>query len=135
MPLKPQGLTVFVSSSITEFGNERLRLQKEIDEIGFLTSIILERKGARPRSVSTESLVGAKECDIFIGIFGTNFSQLTAQEFEQAFNAGKPCFMYIEKVVNRKIELDTFIANSVKPYLKYQEFGTTSDLIELSEMI
>ncbi|HEY4698954.1 MAG TPA: DUF4062 domain-containing protein [Nitrososphaerales archaeon] len=125
----PQGLTVFVSSSIKEFENERVRLEKEIEEIGFLTPIILERRGARPGSVNNESLTGARESDIFVGIFGTSFSDLTAKEFKQAFTTKKPCFIYVLKAKGRDPNLERFIIEEVQPHLKYQEFDTTSKLI------
>lgn len=125
-----QGLTVFISSSIKEFGNTRARLKNEISQIGYLTSLALEKEGARPVPVEEESLNKASESDIFVGIFGESYSELTAKEYYKAKEAGRPCFIYVLKDVKRDEKLTQFLRNEVAKSFKFQEFSSTAELIE-----
>lgn len=126
-----QGLTVFISSSISEFSNLRVRMISEIKRFGFLTPVILEHEGARPVPVEEESMNKAGECDIFVGIFGEKYSDLTAKEFRKAIGEGKPCFIYVLGGVVREGRLQEFLDKEVKPSVKYQEFSTNSDAIDI----
>ena len=125
-----QGLTVFISSSIAEFGNLRVRLKNEIERIGFLSCVVLEDEGARPVPVERESLDRAADSDIFVAIFGAEFSELTAKEYRKARENDRPCYVYVLRDVSRHVELSRFISEEVKKVVKYQEFGNSAELIE-----
>ena|GEM_PF-5802855 len=126
-----EGLTVFVSSSIDEFENLRRRLGKEIDDVGFLTSIVLEDKGARPVPVLDESLNQAKTCDVLVIVLGEKYSEITVKEFDEARTAGIPCFVYVLDVMKRDSRVEQFIKEKVQPFLKYQTFSTTDELVDI----
>ena len=126
-----QGLTVFISSSIPEFANLRIRLGREIDEIGFLTSIVLETTGARPIPVIQEALSQTRNCDVFLAIFGEKYSEITVKEYEEARKTSKPCFVYTLKLDVQDPRLPQFIKERVYPFVKCHSFGSGDELIEI----
>jgi hypothetical protein len=82
--------------------------------------VLFESNGAKPHSPRDESLRMARECDIYIGIFGANYSEITKQEFLEANNTGKPCFIYSETVTNRDPKLSVFIKDDLSEKVTYQ---------------
>ena len=126
-----EGLTVFISSSIDEFKNARRRLKPEVESVGFLTTLVLEVDGARPNPVSDESLSAASSSDIYVGILGDKYSDLTIREYRAAKAANKPCFVYILNGVVREKKLEDFVTLELSGQVKYQLFRNTDELVEL----
>jgi len=127
MPLRKK-LDVFLSSAQEEFENERKTLSKKISELPFLDCVPLEERGADALSVEESSIEGVRECDIYVGIFGSRYSKLVIKEFREAVKRRKLCLNYVKKVAKRDAKLQDFIQIELKGQFKYHEFRSTKDL-------
>ena len=94
-------LDVFLSSDQKEFENERRELSRTICHIPFLNCIPLERRGADTRDALEASIRAVKKCDLYIGIFGNEYSETTIKEYNEAVKRRKPCLTYVRKVKER----------------------------------
>jgi hypothetical protein len=127
--MPPTGeLDVFLSSAQEEFKNSRKILSKKISKMPFLKCIPLEERGADCVSVEEASLKAARTCDIYIGIFGNEYSELTIKEYREAVKHRKLCLNYVKKLSNRNSRLQKFIDEELEPHFKYHKFGTRKDL-------
>jgi hypothetical protein len=81
-----------------EFKNERKELSIHISQVPFLDSVPLEERGADAISIEEASIEGVKGCDIYVGIFGSRYSELTIREFREAVKRRKICLNYVKKV-------------------------------------
>jgi hypothetical protein len=124
----PQGkLTVFISSGLKEFARERYIIELVLSNNPYLEAIRLE-KGAYPATTRDRSLEAARECDVYLGIFGTKFSQLTADEFREANRYGKPCFAYISGDSEKDAPLNDFIKKELDVEVSRYRFKDHEDL-------
>lgn len=90
----------------------------------------MEDKGADPYSTSEASINALQESDIYVGIFGREYSETTFLEYQEAIRNKKPCFAYIKRARHRDSRLSVFLKNNLEPNFKYYEFGSdTEDLI------
>jgi len=121
-------LEVFLSSAQKEFEKERISLAKIISECQFLNCTLLEQSGANPATTLQASLEGVRESDIYVGIFGDKFSEITKIEYEEAVKLKMPCFIYVRKNSQREEALDDFIENIIKPQFKFHPFKTKTEL-------
>lgn len=95
----------------------------------------MEDRGADPYSVSEASIKALQESDIYVGVFGREYSDTTFLEYQEAIKNKKPCFAYIKRVRYRDDRLSAFLKNNLKPNFKYYEFGNnTNDLIRQLEV-
>lgn len=95
----------------------------------------MEERGADPYSVSEASIKALQESDIYVGIFGREYSDTTFLEYQEAIKNNKPCFAYIKRARHRDDRLSAFLKNNLKPNFKYYEFGNdTDDLIRQLEV-
>lgn len=126
-------LSIFISSDTKEFSNERPRLKRLLEDVmsEFLSPVLLEKSGAKPQNVREISLRMARESDVYVGLLGRDFSELTRDEFREAWKANKPCFVYVEvKQLRRDSRVTKFIKNEIKPNLKYHTFHSRSELFK-----
>ena len=123
-------LDVFLSSDQQEFSRLRKQLSKEICHLPFLTCTLLEERGADSVSVLDSSLSAVRNCDIYVGVFGHDYSEITLREFQEAFNLGKPCLTYIKKMRERDEKLESFINSILKNEFKYFPFKTYKELTQ-----
>jgi len=121
-------LDVFLSSSATEFKNERKYLSKKISKIPFLESILLEDRGPKTQNTKSASLKAVKKCDILIGILGDTDSEITRAEIEEAYKEGKYCLIYLKKTRTKNEEMEKFIKEFVMPNLVYDKFKDKKNL-------
>ena len=121
-------LDVFLSSDINEFKIERKRLSKVICEIPFCSCIPLEKRGAEATNVVAASLKAARNCDMYVGVFGRNFSDITIKEYKEAVKHHKACLCYVKKVKTRDSALKEFINDELATRFKYHEFKGREDL-------
>jgi hypothetical protein len=115
---------------MSEYKTLRLWLEKELRNLEVLDPVLFESNGAKPISPRAESLRLARECDIYIGIFGANDSEMTKQEFIEAYNTGKPCFVYDETVPNRDLKLSIFIKDEVIDKVTYGPWTSEPELLQ-----
>lgn len=121
-------LDVFLSSSATEFKNERKYLSKKISKIPFLECILLEDRGPKTQNTKLASLRAVRKCDIVVGILGDTDSEITRAEIEEAYKEGKYCLIYLKKSRSKNEEMDKFIKEFVMPNLVYDKFKDKKDL-------
>jgi hypothetical protein len=120
-------LDVFLSSDQTEFAQERRALATIISNLPYFSCIPLENQGAAPRDVVEQSLRKVRDSDIYVGIFGEEYSSTTIKEYDEAVKKRKPCFIYVKKAV-RDPRLEKFIGEEVKNRFKFFEFTQNNEL-------
>jgi len=121
---------VFISSSINEFKKTRVVLADRIDKMPHLKAILLERRGADAETVTTASLKGVESSDIYLGIFGKKYSEITLKEYHNAVQLGKPCLTYVRKAKVRDPELAEFVKKELSARSKYYEFENDQMLVK-----
>lgn len=121
-------IDVFLSSHQKEFEKERDKLSKIVCRIPFCSCIPLEKRGADTNNVVQASLKAARNCDIYVGIFGRKYSETTIQEYKEVLKYHKPCLSYVERVKRREKKLKEFIENDLKNQFKYHEYRGKKDL-------
>ena len=123
-------LNVFLSSEQKEFERDRINIAKQISRIQFLSCKPLETSGASPIDVEEASILGARNCDIYIGIFGTRYSSMVTKEYNEAIKKFKPAFIYVKKLEDRERDkkLNRFLNNRVKLNFKMHFFISNMDL-------
>ena len=83
-------LHIFISSKFEEFECERLILKDTLKTINICPTIF-EEYGAQDTSMEEANLEGVRNCHIFIGIYGLNYSEPTYKEFKEAIESNKSC--------------------------------------------
>src|SRR5712692_4148734 len=121
-------LNVFLSSEQSEFQGDRMILAKRISRIPFLSCKPLEIRGASPIDAIQASVLGARNCDIYVGIFGRRYSIITVKEYNEAKTKFKPPFIYVKKVNTRDKKPNFFLNNRVKPNFKMHIFKSNREL-------
>ena len=122
-------LDVFISWDMKEFRRIRKQLSGHINKMPFLKSNPLEARGADFDSVLEASLKGIRDCDIFVGIFGKEYSAITIEEAREAIKTKKPSLTYVKKVHKRDPRLSDFIDKELAPEFKYDPFLRNKDLV------
>jgi hypothetical protein len=123
-------LDVFISSSINEFEKTRILLANRINKMSFLEAVLLERRGADTENVLTVSLKGVERCDIYVGIFGTKYSEITIKEYRTAVQVGKDRLIYVAKTAQREPKLAEFIKKELSDQSKYHQFENDPTLLK-----
>lgn len=126
-------LDVFLSSDQKEFEEERKKLSKIISEIPFVECTPLEERGADTRGVVEASVRAARDCDIYVGIFGREYSETTIKEYNEAVKQRKQCLTYVKKVKERDERLTEFIEEDLKNRFKFHPFRGKKALYERVE--
>ena len=126
-------LDVFLSSDQEEFEEERKKLSKIISDIPFLECTPLEERGADTRGVVEASITAVRNCDIYIGIFGREYSEITIKEYKEAVKQRKQCLTYVKRVKERDERLTKFIEEDLKNRFKFHPFRGKKDLYERVE--
>jgi HEPN domain-containing protein len=122
-------LDVFLSSDQEEFARLRNSLSKTACSIPFLTCTPLENRGADPTNIVESSLKAVRDSDIYVGIFGSKYSETTIKEYKEAVKYRKPCLTYVKKVKKRETKLSEFVDDNLKNEFHYFEFRTNKNLI------
>lgn len=125
-----ENLDIFLSSDQEEFEKERNKLSRAISNIPFLACIPLENMGADLRNVLEASLRAVRNSDVYVGIFGREYSEITMKEYKEAVRNRKPCLTYVKKVRRRDKKLTKFIDEELKSQFKYYQFRGKEDLYE-----
>ena len=121
-------LEVFLSSDIKEFRIQRTKLARMINRMPFLQSTPLEARGADIEDVIQASLNGVRDADIYVGIFGKEYSETTIREYREAVKKHKLPLTYVKRIKGRDPRLDEFIKNELSGQFKYHNFKTTREL-------
>jgi hypothetical protein len=121
-------LDVFLSSDQKEFAKLRNMLAKKLCVTPFLACTPLENRGADPIDVVEASLRTVEKSDIYVGIFGRDFSETVIKEYQKAVECRLPCFTYVRVARRRDPQLSDFIDDVLKNQFHYYEFRHSADL-------
>jgi len=123
-----ENLDIFLSSDQEEFEKERKKLSRTISNIPFLVCTPLEKMGADSRDVLEASLRAVRNSDVYVGVFGREYSEITIKEYKEAVRNRKPCLTYVKKATRRDEKLTKFIEEELKSQFKYHQFRGKEDL-------
>ena len=98
-----------------------------------MTCALMEDKGADFFSVTEASLKAVRESDVYVGIFGRQYSPTTILEYQEAMKQRKPCLAYIKRARQRDKRLEKFINEVLQRDFKYFEFGANKE--ELTQQL
>ena len=121
-------LEVFLSSDQKEFAKLRNVLGKTICNIPFLSCTPLENRGADPIGVVEASIKAVEKSDIYVGIFGREYSETTIEEYKKAVERRLPCFTYVRIARRRDPQLSKFINDILKNQFHFFEFRHSADV-------
>ncbi len=93
-------LRIFVSSEEKDLEDERVTAIAAIESL-FFEPIASERRGASDKSITEQNQEEVRNSDIYIGIFGSEHSEPTIQEFKVAREQRIPVLIYIKDRPNR----------------------------------
>lgn len=94
----------------------------------YVYSKLLEKRGAQPDNTLKSSLKAVAACDIYVGIFGKEYSKITIKEYIKAHNDLKPIFVYIKNTRKRDPRLKRFITIQLTNNYKYERFSDNKDI-------
>ncbi|MDQ0723533.1 putative NACHT family NTPase [Paenibacillus sp. W4I10] len=107
-------LRVFISCHTVEFRDVKEILVKELEERGINAWVFTANNDSAPESIITTSIQQVEAADLYIGLFGSSYSELSEREYTYARQNSKPCFVYIrDEDSSRDIELTKFLDNEV----------------------
>lgn len=89
-------LKFFISSCESELKNERAIAIHTIKNMGY-NIISSENRPASNISIKEEYLNEVRECDIYIGLFGTQYSKPTISEYKEAIKNKKPALIFVKR--------------------------------------
>ncbi len=121
-------LDVFLSSDQKEFAKLRGSLAKKLCKMPFLACTPLENRGADPTDVVEASLRAVEKSDIYVGIFGHEYSETVIKEYKKAVECRLPCFTYVRIARRRDTQLSKFIDDILKNQFHYYEFRHSAEL-------
>ncbi len=112
-----EALRIFISSTITDLGPERLAVKEVVEELQ-LNPILAEGLGARPETPREVTLSLVRQSDIYIGLFWQRYGEVssgglsaTEEEYQEARAFSKPILIYIkEPAPNRDKLLARFLS-------------------------
>jgi tetratricopeptide (TPR) repeat protein len=128
-------LGVFISSSMVELRDERVTVNKVLEERGFEVFLFEYDAGARPEPIQRTYLDEVEASDLYLGIFWNHYGPSTVEEFRHARRLNKPCLIYIKNYdVHREPELVAFLTEitDVESGVSYCYF---EDVVQLAEFV
>lgn len=128
--MRRNDLDVFISSKQEEFNRKRKRLEKMVNSMSYLSCDLLEKRGADTNNTTERSVKAAKECDVYIGIFGKQYSLITQKECRTALDNNKRCLIYVSNVKEENIDprVRDFIKKDLKHRISYHKFSSCEQL-------
>jgi hypothetical protein len=82
-------------------------------------------------SAGQASILAARQANVYVGIFGEEYSEDTEKEFDEALSKLKPCLIYIKDVKQRDSRLENLLHNKIRPEFKMHVFKTETELYEM----
>jgi hypothetical protein len=95
--MSTRNLAIFVSSKQIELDDERQTAKSVIEDFGF-EPIMSEVRAAGPIPAREVCLKEVENCDIYIGIFYREYSEITEAEYRKAIDNRIPCLIFIKKL-------------------------------------
>jgi hypothetical protein len=121
--------SVFVSSRMKELRGERIAIRKALAEVDVTAWVYEDSAGAQPVSPEKAYLEAIEASDIFVGVYGTEYGEHTAEEYAAARARGKRRLLYVRNA-NQDDELEKFLEPllNVREGLAHDKFDTSEDL-------
>lgn len=102
-------LKIFISSTMTDLQAERQAVEQAIADLR-LETVRAETLGSQPMSSRQACLEMARQCDIYLGIYGARYGwvppgdhvSVTEMEFQEAREQGKDILVYVKDVQERE---------------------------------
>jgi hypothetical protein len=102
-------LKIFISSTMTDLQAERQAVEQAIAELR-LEAVRAETLGSQPMPSRQASLEMARQCDIYLGIYGARYGwvppgdqvSVTEMELQEAREQGKDILVYVKDVPERE---------------------------------
>lgn len=129
MPFSGSGLKVFISSTMEEFKLERQLLRTVLQDM-YVDGFVFESDaGAVTDSAYIESMNILAESDIYVGLFGIRYGDVTVKEFLRAGELGIHRLVYLKgSNAKRAKELERFL----RKYIFDPYFGVVHDTFEVN---
>lgn len=97
MPLPLPIVSIFVSSTWHDLQPERRAVVEALNRLRWMKFVGMEYSGAWNEPPIVPSLREARECHVYVGIFGARYgSGITEQEYRAARAERKKCFIYLK---------------------------------------
>jgi len=128
--------SVFISGDMKDVKDERELVEwmiREVEPFKSLLDPIALGRTAGPRPAITESLRNARECKMYIGIIGKDYSETTHKEFKEARKANNRCLVFVRVEKTRDPKVKKFIEDVAKKEIIYKEFSDTPSLVKAVE--
>lgn len=109
-------LKIFISSTMTDLQAERQAVEQAIAELR-LEAVRAETIGSQPVSSRQACLEMARQCDIYLGIYGARYGwvppgdqvSVTKMELQEAREQGKDILVYVKDVPEREEAQEEFL--------------------------
>lgn len=122
-------LKVFISSSMSDLKAERNVLRNTLENSQLFKPIMFEQFGARPRKPREECVEEVSNCDIYLGIFHTEYSKPTVDEYKEALNNDIKPYLYVKKTSgDRRDEKLINFLNKLKEHHTLNYFDNSEEL-------
>lgn len=95
----------------------------------FLFADLLENRGAQSRDVVEASLRAVRRSQIYLGVFGRDYSKITIDEYREAVRQRKPCLTYVRDLKGRDSNLMRFVNEELRYTFKYHKFRSNKGLL------
>ena len=90
---------------------------------------MLEDRGAESRNVVEASINAVRKCDVYLGVFGGEYSETSIKEYKEAIRKRKPGLTYVKDMRNRDSKLARFIREDLSYQFKYHNFRSNKGLL------
>lgn len=131
-------IPVFVSSTMEELKDERLKARDIINSFPFLSSILFEDFGAKPFDSRTAYIEGVEKSNIVVGILFEQWSEPTIIELKHALTEKKDVLLFIKKTTNADQKILDFIeeikTSSIITYKKFENEAEFEEYLKKSLM-
>lgn len=103
-----------------------------INSMDNLTCQLLESRGADADNPRTRSLNAVRDSDLYIGLFGKSYSEITQDECKTALDNNKRCLIYVMdiKPEHRDNRVSEFIERELKHRISYHKFRSCKLLMD-----
>lgn len=109
-------LKIFISSTMTDLQAERQAVEQAIAELR-LEAVRAETLGSQPMSSRQTCLEMARQCDIYLGIYGARYGwvppgdqvSVTEMELQEARKRGKDILVYVKDVPQQEEAQEDFL--------------------------
>jgi len=138
---KDSKLKVYISSNSSEFRDLQEILVKALEDRDINAWVFAGNNLATPNSVFETSIKQVEASDVYIGLFGSKYSELAEKELLYARQTNKPCFVFIREVngdrdpeLSLLLQTEVLDSNKGLTYSYFESALTLGDKVAQSVM-